>query len=95
NVDKACLDDVTLKMQNDPGSSLTITGFSDSSETAAKALAKRRAEATKAYLVKEKKLDANRIGAEAAAPVKGTTDEEKKKNRRIEIMFYPEGTKPK
>ncbi|MFI5173473.1 MAG: Ig-like domain-containing protein, partial [Terriglobia bacterium] len=95
NVDKACLDDVTLKMQNDPGSSLTITGFSDRSETAAKALAKRRAEATKAYLVKEKKLDANRIGAESAAPVKGATDEEKKKNRRIEIMFYPEGTKPK
>jgi long-subunit fatty acid transport protein/outer membrane protein OmpA-like peptidoglycan-associated protein len=95
NVDKACLDDVTLKMQNDPGSSLTITGFSDRSETAAKALAIRRAEATKTYLVKEKKLDANRIGAEAAPPVKGTTDEEKKKNRRIEIMFYPEGTKPK
>jgi long-subunit fatty acid transport protein/outer membrane protein OmpA-like peptidoglycan-associated protein len=95
NVDKACLDDVSLKMQNDPGSSLTITGLSDRAETAAKALAKRRAEATKAYLVKEKKLDPGRIEAVAAAPVKGATDEEKKKNRRVEIVFYPEGTKPK
>jgi outer membrane protein OmpA-like peptidoglycan-associated protein len=82
-------------MQNDPGSSLTITGLSDRAETAAKALAKRRAEATKAYLVKEKKLDPGRIEAVAAAPVKGATDEEKKKNRRVEIVFYPEGTKPK
>lgn len=95
NVDKACLDDVSLKMQNDPGSTLTITGYADRSEAAAKALGDRRAESAKTYLVKEKKLDGSRIEAGSSAPVKGITDEEKKKNRRVEMVFYPEGTRPK
>ncbi len=93
NVDKACLDDVSLKMQNDPHSSLTITGYSDTTEKGAKMLPKKRADATKAYLVKEKHLDADRIEAQGAAPVKGANLEERKKNRRVEIVFYPEGSK--
>lgn len=95
NVDKACLDDVSLKMQNDPGSTLTVTGYSDRAETAAKALAERRAAAAKTYLVKEKKLIADRIEARGASPLKGTSAEEKKKNRRVEMVFYPEGTRQK
>ncbi|MDD5543245.1 MAG: outer membrane protein transport protein [Acidobacteriia bacterium] len=93
NVDKACLDDVSLKMQNDPRASLTITGYSDKSEKGAKALAGKRAEAAKNYLVKEKQLDPSRIETQGAAPIKGANAEERKKNRRIEIVFYPEGTK--
>jgi long-subunit fatty acid transport protein/outer membrane protein OmpA-like peptidoglycan-associated protein len=95
NVDKACLDDVSLKMQNDPRSTLSVTGFCDRSEAAAKALATKRAESAKAYLVKEKKLDASRIDAAGAAPAKGANAEERMKNRRVEIVFYPEGTRQK
>jgi len=93
NVDKACLDDVSLKMQNDPHASLTITGYSDKTENAAKLLSQKRAEAAKVYLVKEKQLDAGRIEAQGAAPVKGTNVDEQTKNRRVEMVFYPEGTK--
>jgi len=93
NVDKACLDDVSLKMQNDPRASLTITGYSDQTEKVAKMLSKRRAEAAKAYLVKEKQLDPSRIEAQGAAPAKGSNPDEQKKNRRVEMVFYPEGTK--
>jgi outer membrane protein OmpA-like peptidoglycan-associated protein len=93
NVDKACLDDVSLKMQNDPHASLTITGYSDRTENAAKLLSQKRAEAAKTYLVKEKQLDPGRIEAQGAAPVKGTNVEERTKNRRVEMVFYPEGTK--
>jgi outer membrane protein OmpA-like peptidoglycan-associated protein len=95
NVDKACLDDVSLKMQNDPHSTLTITGYADASEAAAKALAKKRAESAKDYLVKGQKLDPGRINAQSAAPLKGKGVDEQKGNRRVEIMFYPEGTQPK
>lgn len=94
NVDKACLDDVSLKMQNDSRSTLSITGYSDRSEAAAKALATRRSQAAKAYLVKEKKLDESRIRTQGATPLKGSNADEHKKNRRVEIMFYPEGTQP-
>lgn len=95
NVDKACLDDVSLKMQNDPRSTLTITGYSDASETSAKALAKKRAESAKEYLVKGQKLDPSRINVQSAAPLKGKGVDEEKSNRRVEIVFYPEGTQPK
>jgi hypothetical protein len=95
NVDKACLDDVSLKMQNDPRSTLTITGYSDASEAAAKALAKKRAESAKDYLVKGQKLDPGRISVQSADPLKGNGDDEQKSNRRVEIVFYPEGTQPK
>ncbi len=93
NVDKACLDDVSLKMQNDPRSTLTITGYADRTEARAKLLAKKRAESAKAYLVKEKQLDGSRIEAVGAAPLKGAKPADRKKNRRVEIMFYPEGTR--
>jgi outer membrane protein OmpA-like peptidoglycan-associated protein len=95
NVDKACLDDVSLKMQNDPRSTLIITGYSDASEGAAKALAKKRAESAKEYLVKGQKLDPGRISVQSAAPLEGKGDDEQKSNRRVEIVFYPEGTQPK
>jgi long-subunit fatty acid transport protein/outer membrane protein OmpA-like peptidoglycan-associated protein len=95
NVDKACLDDVSLKMQNDPRSTLTITGYSDASEATAKALAKKRAESAKEYLVKGQKLDPGRISVQSADPLKGNGDDEQKSNRRVEIVFYPEGTQPK
>jgi outer membrane protein OmpA-like peptidoglycan-associated protein len=95
NVDKACLDDVSLKMQNDPRSTLTITGYADASEASSKALAKKRAESAKDYLVKGQKLDPGRINVQSADPLKGKGVDEQKGNRRVEIVFYPEGTQPK
>lgn len=80
-------------MQNDPRSTPPITGYSDREEVAPKALAKRRAEAVRSYLVNGKKLDTRRIETCAALRAQGGSVEEKKKNRRIEIVFYPEGTR--
>ena len=56
---KAVLDDVALKLQQDPNSSVTLIGFSDPKE--AKRLADRRATNAAAYLTKSKGIDAARI----------------------------------
>ncbi len=95
NIDKACLDGVVLKMQNDPRGVLVVTGFSDASEVSPKTLAKKRADAVRVYLVNDKKVELSRIEAGGAPPVRSIFTEDKKKNRRVEIVFYPEGSRMK
>jgi outer membrane protein OmpA-like peptidoglycan-associated protein len=60
NAAKAVLDDVALRLQRDADSKLVIIGGTDPSERS-KTLAAQRASNTKAYLVKEKGIDASRI----------------------------------
>jgi hypothetical protein len=54
NVDKACLDDVASKLRQDPRSRVVIVGHADSSERYPEVIGRKRAEAVKAYLVKER-----------------------------------------
>ena len=59
NACKAVLDDVALRLQRDADSKAVIVGYTDAGEN--KATGARRATNAKAYLVKEKGIDASRI----------------------------------
>ena len=61
NEAKACLDDITLNLQQDPQSKLAVVGNSAPNEKMADRKAKERAVNEKAYLVSEKGVDASRI----------------------------------
>ena len=61
NTAKAILDDVALRLQRDADAKAVLVGEADPSESGAKALAAQRALNTKAYLVKEKGIDASRL----------------------------------
>lgn len=79
NRSKAILDDVALKMQQDPASTVVLTGSSESPEPPR--LATQRAENTKTYLTKSKGIDPQRIQPKAGT---GT-------GRTVEIMAVPAG----
>ncbi len=61
NEAKACLDDISLAMQRDPGAKLGVVGNSATDERMAKTRAAERAVNEKAYLVNDKGIDASRI----------------------------------
>ena len=61
NAAKAILDDVALRMQRDSDARLVLVGESASDEPMGTRLAAQRGFNTKAYLVNEKGIDANRI----------------------------------
>lgn len=91
NVDKACLDDVAARLRQDPRSTLLIRGHAEAGERHAEVLARKRAEAAKAYLVSERRIEGSRIvtrgsmdGVPAEASRLGA-------NRRVEVVFVPDG----
>jgi outer membrane protein OmpA-like peptidoglycan-associated protein len=95
NVDKACLDDVASRLRQDPRSRVIIVGHADSGERYPEVIARRRAEAVKAYLVKDKGIEESRITTRSAGATKpldtGTDAMARAKNRRVEVIFVPEG----
>ena len=94
NVDKACLDDVALRLREDPRSRLFLVGHADHTERRPELLSRQRAEATKAYLVGERGVEASRIfvRGSAGAPSRGATAAAG--NRWVEATFVPEGASP-
>ncbi len=58
---KAVLDDIALRLQQDPNSSTTLVGYADPSERGAKTLAARRAANAATYLTKTKGIDPGRV----------------------------------
>ncbi|MDD5543244.1 MAG: OmpA family protein [Acidobacteriia bacterium] len=96
NVDKACLDDLALKMQNDSSGSLVITGYAAPNEHNRNALALSRAENAKEFLLKTHRLEARRIQTRAAAEgslLAPTTDAAgRRKNRGLQITYLPSGS---
>ena len=95
NVDKACLDDVASRLKTDPRSRVIIVGHADSGEKFPDVIARKRGEAVKTYLVKERGIEESRITVRSAAATKpldtGTTAMARAKNRRVELIFVPEG----
>ncbi len=91
NIGKAKLDEVALKMQQEPRLKAVITGYADDrgSDEYNQRLGLRRAEACKEYLVKEKGISEDRIearsGGESNPIGDNTTEEGRKQNRRVEI----------
>ncbi len=96
NKAKAQLDEIALKMQQNPQLRARLTGYTDDqgSESANETVGMKRAEAVKDYLVKQHKIDANRIETKSAGesnPIAdNSTDEGRKQNRRVEVeLFVP------
>jgi len=95
NVDKACLDDVASRLRGDPRSRVIVIGHADAGERMPEVLARRRAEAVRDYLVRERGVEESRITVRSAAATKpldtGTDAAARARNRRVEIWFVPEG----
>ena len=91
NVAKAQLDELALKMQQNPRLKAVITGHTDDrgSESANQRLGLRRAEALKDYLVKERGVDPGRIETASGGKSQPISDNEtaegRKANRRGEV----------
>jgi outer membrane protein OmpA-like peptidoglycan-associated protein len=95
NVDKACLDDVASRLRQDPRSRVVIVGHADKQERYPEVIGRKRAEAVKAYLVKDRGIEESRISVRSVGATKpldsGTTAAARAKNRRVEVIFVPEG----
>jgi outer membrane protein OmpA-like peptidoglycan-associated protein len=95
NVDKACLDDVATRLRQDPRSRVIVVGHADSGERFPEVIARQRAEAVKDYLVRERGIEESRITTRSAAATRpldsGTDAAARARNRRVEVIFVPEG----
>ncbi len=85
NVCKRILDDVALRLQNEPRGSAVIIGYSDPKEAKAAKVASDRATNAVKYLG-EKGIDASRVTTRTGSGQAGATD-----NRRIDVIWVPEG----
>ena len=85
NVCKRILDDVALRLQNEPRGNAVIIGHSDPKERQADKIGSDRATNAVKYLG-EKGIDASRITTRTGSGQAGATD-----NRRIDVIWVPEG----
>ncbi len=86
NVCKRIMDDVALRLQNDPRARVVIVGYADPKEARPDRLAQQRADNSKAYLV-SKGIAASRVDARPAGGQAGAD----KQNRRVDVIWVPEG----
>ena len=95
NVDKACLDDVASRLRQDPRSTVVIIGHADKGERRPEVIARTRAEAAKRYLVRERGVEDSRVSVRSAGATRpldtGTTAAARARNRRVDVIFVPEG----
>ena len=85
NVCKRVLDDVALRLKNDPKGSAIIIGYSDPKERKPEKVAGDRAANAVKYLG-ESGIDASRVTTRTGSGQAGATD-----NRRIDVIWVPEG----
>jgi outer membrane protein OmpA-like peptidoglycan-associated protein len=86
NVCKRILDDVALRLQNDPRARIVVVGYADPKEARPERLAGQRGEAAKKY-VTDKGIAGTRIDVRTAGGQAGAG----KQNRRTDIVWVPEG----
>jgi outer membrane protein OmpA-like peptidoglycan-associated protein len=95
NVDKACLDDVAQRLRSDPRARVIVVGHADPGERMPEVIARRRAEAVRDYLTRERGIETARITVRSAAATRpldtGTDAAARARNRRVELWFVPEG----
>ncbi|MBW3671110.1 MAG: OmpA family protein, partial [Acidobacteria bacterium] len=92
NIAKAILDDVALRMKQEPASTAIVIGYTDNQENtgAGGDLDRRRAEAVRDYLVSRHGIDPSRISVEAGGVSTvgdNTTAEGRLQNRRVVIRL--------
>jgi outer membrane protein OmpA-like peptidoglycan-associated protein len=85
NVCKRTLDDVALRLQNEPKGSVVIIGYSDPKERKPEKVSGDRAANAVKYLG-EKGIDASRVTIKTGSGQAGAND-----NRRIDVIWVPEG----
>lgn len=86
NVHKAALDDVALRLRQEPQARLVVDGYAGPAESAQQA--RRRAQNVKTYLVREKGIDPDRIVVRGFGPERQPTAE---RRRRVELWIVPSG----
>lgn len=86
NVCKRILDDVALRLKNEPRATVVIVGFADPEEPRSVQLAQARADAAQKYLV-ETRIDASRLITRVGEAEKGAG----RQNWRIDIVWVPAG----
>jgi len=92
NIAKAILDGIALRMKSDLNSTAVITGYTDNTgkEEANLAIAQKRADAAKEYLVTRHGIDPNRVTTAAKGSAEpaydNATKEGREKNRRAVIV---------
>jgi outer membrane protein OmpA-like peptidoglycan-associated protein len=95
NVDKACLDDVAARLRQDPRSRVVVIGHADKGERFPEVIGRKRAEEVKQYLVTQRGVDESRISVRSAAANRpadtGTSVQARARNRRVQVIFVPEG----
>jgi len=96
NVAKAQLDEIALKMRQNPQLRATLTGHTDDSgsEEANERVGLRRADAVKSYLVSEQNIGEGRIETQSAGETQpipnNSTPQGQIDNRRVEVgLFVP------
>jgi outer membrane protein OmpA-like peptidoglycan-associated protein len=87
NVCKRILDDVALRLQNDPKARVVIVGYADPKEAHSDKLANDRATNAMKYLAQQKGVAETRIDVRSAAGQAGGD----KQNRRMDVIWVPEG----
>ena len=87
NEHKACLDEIALRMQQDPRASLVIDGHRDSSERVGISLT--RANNARDYLVNEKGVDTARITVRNFGDTCPHDSGDPNLNRRVEFWIVP------
>jgi outer membrane protein OmpA-like peptidoglycan-associated protein len=83
---KRILDDVALRLKNEPRATVVIVGFADPKEPRPPRLAQQRADQAKAFLG-EKGIDPSRVATRAGSGQAGAGAQ----NRRIDVIWVPEG----
>jgi flagellar motor protein MotB len=91
NEHKACLDEIALRLQGDPRSSVIIDGHRDSSERVGISLT--RANNARDYLVNEKGVDSSRITVRNFGDTCPHDSGDPALNRRVEFWLIPEGAR--
>lgn len=93
NIAKAILDDVALRMKQEPAATAIVIGYTDNRESTGPNadLDRRRAEAVRDYLVSRHNIDPARITVEAQGPNDpigdNATAEGRQRNRRVVIRL--------
>jgi outer membrane protein OmpA-like peptidoglycan-associated protein len=86
NVCKRILDDMAVRLQNEPRGRIVLIGYSDPKEPSPNRLNQRRGDEAKKYLT-GKGIDAGRIDVRSAGGQAGAG----KQNRRVDVVYVPEG----
>jgi outer membrane protein OmpA-like peptidoglycan-associated protein len=86
NVCKRILDDVAVRLQNEPRARVVLIGFSDPREPRTARLGQDRANASKKYL-ESKGIASSRVDTRTAGGQAGAG----RQNRRVDVIFVPEG----